>query len=137
MTATTSFRRVCRSALLTLGCAALFGLVASTSLRASDAPAKTEMKENAPALPVTATFEKGAATETGPYTLTVKNDSDKALKVHGKVLLAVAFHADNKARHVPEQVVEAGKTMTVPGLAAGDKVTLKAKGYAPLELTVK
>jgi hypothetical protein len=46
-------------------------------------------------------------------------------------------HNRDKARHVPAHVIEAGKTWTVDGLAALDKVTVAAPGFAPLELEVK
>ena len=37
---------------------------------------------------------------------------------------------------VPAHLVKAGDTWTIDGLAASDKVTVMAAGYAPLELTV-
>lgn len=117
--------------------AAALGLcfVAATAVNAAD-DAKPAA-EKGKSLPLTATFEKGADSETGPYVLTLKNDSEKPVKATAKVLLSVAFHADSKARNVPEQEIAPGKTMTIRDLSAGDKVTVTAKGYAPLELTVK
>lgn len=121
----------CRIAVLALGCA--FSPVVIPALQAKDMPASTadQMK-----LPVSTSFDKVAGGEKGPFVLTVKNDSSDKLKVHAKVLLAVAFHADNKARHVPEHTLKAGESMTIADLAAADKVVLTAKGYAPTTIEV-
>lgn len=135
---TPSITRLCKRAVLTLGCAvSLFGL--SFSLHAADAPASgahDPMDKSKP-LPMTATFEKVAGSEDAPYALKLKNDSKESLTVSAKILLAVAYHAENKARMIPEHTVKAGESWSIPGLAADDKVTVTAKGYAPLQLTVK
>lgn len=93
--------------------------------------------EKAPALPVTATFEKTTGAEEAPYSLKLKNTSKETITVSAKILLSVAFHADSKARMVSEHAIKAGETWSIPGLAAEDKVTVMAKGFAPLELVVK
>jgi hypothetical protein len=74
--------------------------------------------------------------ENGPYVLKVKNTSADTLKVSAKILLAVAFHADNKAKLVPEHAIAAGDTWSIADLAAADKVILTATGFAPLEIVV-
>jgi hypothetical protein len=122
-----------RKVLFVLGSALSFALVQSPTLRAAD-----EMKaDKAPAAPLSATFEKVADAENGPFVLNLKNDSKEAVSAKAKVLLSVAFHAESKARQVPEQVIKPGKTWSIKDLAAGDKVVVHAKGFAPLELIVK
>jgi hypothetical protein len=127
---------LCSSALLALACALVLALVPTSALRAEGA-ALQPLADQAPSLPLSASFEKVAGTDTAPYVLTLKNDSDKEVKASAKVLLAVAFHAESKARMVPEHVIDAGKTWTIADLSAGDRVTVSAEGFAPLELTVK
>jgi len=90
----------------------------------------------APALPVTTSFEKVAGTEGAPYVLMVKNTSQDTLTVTAKVLLSVTFHAENKARNLPAQGIEAGKEWKISDLSADDKVILSAPGFATLEVTV-
>jgi hypothetical protein len=124
-----------RKVLFVLGCALGLALVQGSALRAAD-----DMKpaaDKAPAAPLSATFEKVADAENGPFVLNLKNDSKEAVSAKAKVLLSVAFHADSKARQVPEQVIEPGKTWSIKDLAADDKVVVYAKGFAPLEITVK
>jgi len=123
----------CKTALLALGCAFGLALVPSPSLKAAD----TAMAEKMQCVPLTATFAKVADAEKAPYVLTLKNDSKDTIKASAKVLLAVAFHAEAKARTIPELVIEAGKSGTIADLAAGDKVVVSAAGFCPLELTVK
>ena len=127
---------LCSSALLALGCAFVLALVSAPALRA-DAGSEKPMACKCPSLPLSASFAKTAGAENAPYVLTLKNDSTSTVKASAKVLLAVAFHAEAKARNVAEQVVEPGKTWTIDDLAKGDKVTVSAAGFTPLELTVK
>lgn len=87
-------------------------------------------------LPVSTSFDKVTGGEKGPFVLKVKNTSSETIKVHAKVLLAVAFHADNKARNLDVQKIGAGEEWTISDLAAGDKVVLSAKGHAPLQVEV-
>jgi len=117
---------------------ALLGLTLAfaPALRSAPDDAGAKAADKAHALPLTATFAKDKNAEGPPYTLTLKNISEHSVKVKAKILLAVAFHADNKAKNLPEQVVEGGKDWSIPGLAAQDKVILTADGYAPLELVV-
>jgi hypothetical protein len=124
-----------RKVLFVLGSALSLALVQGSALRAAD-----EMKpaaDKGPAAPLSATFEKVADAENGPFVLNLKNGSKEAVTAKAKVLLSVAFHAESKARPVPEQVIEPGKTWSIKDLAAGDKVIVHAKGFAPLELVVK
>ena len=114
-----------RHVLLALACAFVLSLVAIPALQAADKP-----------LPVTATFEKVTSAEGTPFVLHLKNDSANTLKLSGKVLLSVVNHASDKARAIPEQAVDAGKVLTVAGLAGDDKVIVNAAGFAPLEVKV-
>jgi hypothetical protein len=75
--------------------------------------------------------------EKGPYVLKLKNESSTDITVTGKILLAVAFHAETKARNLPAHTIEAGKEWSIADLAAEDKITLTAEGFAPLEIVVK
>lgn len=127
---------VCSGTLLALGCALVLALASTPDLRA-EGGALQPMADQAPKLPLSASFSKAADSETGPYVLTLKNDSETAVKASAKVLLAVAFHAESKARNIPEQVIEPGKTWTIADLAKGDRITVSAEGFSPLELTVE
>jgi hypothetical protein len=124
-----------KSSAIALGCALALAFAQAPAARAAD-PALRSLDDKVPSLPVSASFAKVADPETGPYVLSLKNTSDSALKVTVKILLSVYFHADSKARNLPEHSIGAGEVWTVPGLAAADKVTVSASGYAPLELTV-
>lgn len=126
-------RAFTRTTLIIAGCLLGLALAFAPALHASP-EAKTT--EKAQALPLTATFAKDKDAEGPPFTLTLKNVSDHSVKVKAKILLAVAFHADNKAKNLPEHAIDAGKDWTIPGLAAQDKVILTAEGYAPLEVIV-
>ena len=123
MTISHTVRMSLRLAALALGLAVL----GAPALRAADA---------APALPVTTKFDKVAGAEGAPYVLTVTNTSPDTLTVTAKVLLSVTFHAENKARNLPAQGIEAGKEWKISDLSADDKVILSAPGFAPLEVTV-
>lgn len=112
--------------------------VSACGLSLASVSAAETMKQSAEKkLPLKASFEKVENAEAGPFVLTLKNEAKEAIKASAKVLLAVAYHADSKARNVPEQTIEPGKTMTIRDLAAEDKVIVTAKGYAPLEVVVK
>jgi hypothetical protein len=119
-----------RIAALALACA--FGVALAPVVRANDDKVAAD---KAP-LPVTTSFDKVTGGEKGPFVLKVKNTGSETLKLHAKVLLAVAFHADNKARHVGEHKLGAGQEWSIADLAAGDKVVLTAKGHAPLQVEV-
>lgn len=126
----------CRTALIALGCAFSLVLVSMPALKAADTAAVPPMAGKAPSLPLTTTFEKGTAREMGPYVLKLKNDSKDALKVNVKILLSVAFHMGSKHWDLPEHVIDPGQVWTVPDLSAGDKISITAQGFAPLELVV-
>jgi len=126
---------VSRTFAVALSCVLALAPVMIATARAAD-PLQPRA-DQAPAVPVTATFEKGVSTETGPYVLKLVNTSAAALTVNVKILLSVAFHADSKARVVPPHSIPAGGNWSVSGLAAGDKVVVSAQGFSPLELTVK
>ena len=104
---------------------------------ANAAAAQPAVSEKAPALPVKATFEKVKKDDAPPYVLKLKNTSKESLEVSVTVLLSVMSHNRDKARQIPAHVIAAGDTYSVADLAAMDKVTVNAKGYAPLELEVK
>jgi hypothetical protein len=127
---------VVRTALASLGCAFALAFIQIPSAHAADSATLKPMDDKAPMLPLAASFEKVADAENGPYVLSLKNTSDGALTVAAKVLLSVYFHADTKARNIPEHTIDPGKVWTIPGLAATDKVIITATGFAPLELTV-
>ncbi|HVU16912.1 MAG TPA: hypothetical protein VHD32_08300 [Candidatus Didemnitutus sp.] len=125
-----SFSRASLATLLALG-----GLVAfATTARADDTA--TLQRLAAGKAPLTAKFDKKATTDSAPYSLTLTNTSADTLKVSIKVLLSVAFHADNKARNIAEQPIAAGKSVSISDLAAGDKITVTVAGYDALQLVV-
>jgi hypothetical protein len=125
--------RIIGTAMATLGFA--LALVQAPAAHATGSATMTALDDKAPSLPVATTFAKSEG-EDGPYVLSVKNTSNSSIKVSAKVLLSVYFHADSKAKNIPEHSIDAGQTWTIPGLAANDKVTLMGTGFAPLELTV-
>ncbi len=129
---------MCRTALLALGCAFSLALISSSTLKAADTAALQPMAaaDKAPSLPLSATFTKVTGAEKGPYVLNLKNDSKDTVTVTAKVLLAVAFHADSKARNIPEHAINAGQVWSIADLVVDDRVVVTAKGFAPLELTV-
>jgi len=94
------------------------------------------LEDKAPSLPLTYSFEKVTDPDTGPYVLNLKNVSGDAIKVSAQVLSSVTFHANSKVRNLPEHAIDPGQVWTITELAATDKVTITAKGFAPLELTV-
>ena len=125
-----------RVAFATLGLVFVASLSGLPAVQAAETPSTAKHAEKTLPVPLAVTFEKVKDSEKGPNLLHLKNTSDKTIKASAKILLAVAFHADSKARMVPEEKVEAGKTWTISGLAAGDKVIVTAHGFAPLELLV-
>jgi len=125
-----------RTALIALGCAFSLAFVQIPAAKAGDTAALRPLDDKAPSLPLTAAFEKGTDPDIGPYILNLKNVSKDAIKVRVKIHLSVAFHANNKDRNLPDHVIDPGQVWTVSDLAAADKVTVTADGFAPLELTV-
>jgi hypothetical protein len=130
-----SWSRAFAAALAAIAVASALALVQVPAARAAGSSTLTSLDDKAPSLPVTTSFAK-ADGEDGPYVLSVKNTSGSSISVSAKVLLSVYFHADSKAKNIPAHAIDAGQTWTIPGLAASDKVTLSADGFAPLELTV-
>ena len=125
-----------KTALLALGAALGLALAQMPALQAASPAGLQPLADKAPALPLTSSFEKKTVGENASYVLTLTNTSKDDLKVTAKVLLSVAFHADSKARNVPEHTIAAGASWTIADLAPQDKVVLTAAGFAPLELTV-
>ena len=129
-----------KNALLVLGCALGLALLPVQTLKAADLATMqplADAKAAAPALPLTSSFAKVAGGEKGPFVLTLKNGSKAAVTVNTKILLAVVFHAESKARILPAHTIEAGKDWKIADLALDDKVILAAEGFAPLEIVVK
>lgn len=137
MTSSTSshFPRIFRGAFSALACACALSLVQGAAANSAGQAALNTLDDKAPSLPLTASFAKSDG-EDGPYVLSLKNTSDSSVKVTAKILLSVYFHADSKAKNLPEHSIDAGQVWTIPGLAAGDKVTIMGEGFAPLDLTV-
>jgi hypothetical protein len=126
---------ILRSSLAALSGAFALALYQAPSARAANEITLQTLDDKAATLPVTATFAKTEG-EDGPYVLSLKNTSSESIKVSVKILLSVYFHADSKAKNIPEHAIDAGQVWTVPGLAANDKVTVMSTGFAPLDLTV-
>ena len=125
-----------KAALISLGCAFGFALALTPALRAAENATLQTRADATPAkaLPLTSTFEKSS--ETGPYILKLKNTSMDVVKVSAKVSQSVALHANAKDRNISDHSIDPGQVWTISELAATDKVTISADGYAPLELTV-
>jgi len=128
-----SRRNVARAALAALGCA--FAVALAPTSPAAAATTLNALDDKAPSLPLAATFAKSEGDD-GPYVLSLKNTSDSSVTVSAKILLSVYFHADSKAKNIPDHAIDAGQVWTIPGLAANDKVIVSDTGFAPLELTV-
>ena len=111
--------------------------VLSIALLPAPSAIAAEKAEHAPALPLTATFEKVKTDQAPPFVLKLKNTSKNPVEVSATILLSVQSHNRDKARKVPAHKIAAGDTWTIDGLAALDKVTVEGKGFAPLELEVK
>ena len=121
-----------RRTLLALGC--ILG-VAAVSLNAASGDLSLQARaDKAAALPVTTAVEKAA--EKGPFHLKITNTSGAALKVNVAVEQSVKSHASPKT-HSTTLTIDAGKSATVEELAAHDKVTLSAEGFAKVELTIQ
>jgi hypothetical protein len=134
----TSFSRpIARmTALIAWGFMFSLAFVQIPAARAAGATAVRPLDDKAPSLPLTYSFEKVAEGENGPYVLKLKNTSDATITVSAQILPSVTFHANSKVRNLPEHAIDPGQVWTITELGAADKVTISAKGYAPLELTV-
>lgn len=132
----TSFRRTGKTVLVAFACIFAITLVQLPAFGIST-PTLQPLAEKAKTLPVKATFEKVKNDDGPPFILKLKNESNAPLEVTVTIYLSVLSHNRDKARHVPAQIIEAGKTSTIGDLAALDKVTVASPGFAPLELEVK
>jgi hypothetical protein len=117
------------------GSLALIGsLVPAT--RAADHPVGQTLADKAPSLPVSTSFDKvTSGDDSGLYVLSIKNTSSDSLKVSATIVSSVTFHGNSKTQTITDHPIDAGQTWTIAKLAAGDKVTLTAAGFDPLELT--
>ena len=105
-----------------------FTVTAAIPLAAAD--------EEAPSLPLTASFGMGEPGENGgPHTLTLTNTSEEALTVNATIIWSVVSHNRTKTIELPAQEMAAGGTWVIDDLAAEDRIVLTAEGYAKLELT--
>jgi len=126
-----------RAALLILG-SALFSLAPLAAIHAADAAAPQPLADKAAALPLHATFHKVKSGENaGLFTLRLKNTSSHSVTVTATIVVSVPVHNNPKVREEPAHEIKAGKSWSLKQLAAGDKVTVKADGFEPLELTVQ
>lgn len=126
-----------KSALLAIGCAFCAAFVSVPALKASTPATLQPLADVAPALPLSHSFTKVEGGEKGPYVLKLENKSSAEVTVTTKILLAVAFHAETRAKNLPAHTIEAGKDWSIADLSAGDRITLTAEGFAPLEIVVK
>jgi len=133
-TSTSSSFRV--GAVLALGLALATAFVSAPALRAQ-ADSTPSAAANLPSLPLSASFAKASSGDDAPYVLTLKNESTSSVKACAKIVLAVAFHADSKAKMVPAHAIGPGETWTISDLAKGDRVVISADGFAPLQLSVE
>jgi hypothetical protein len=124
------------TALIALACAFGLAVVQVPAMKAADTTALRPMDDKAPSLPLSYTFEKVTDGDNGPYLLKLTNTSNDTIKASAQVLLSVASHANTKVRDIPEHAIDPGQVWTIDQLAATDKVTITAKDFAPLELTV-
>ncbi len=124
------------SALMALSCALCLAIVQIPAVKAADAVALRPVEDKAPSLPLSYSFEKVTDGENGPYLLKLKNTSNDAVRASAQILSSVASHENSKVRNIPEHAIDPGQVWTIDELAATDKVTISATGFAPLELTV-
>jgi hypothetical protein len=122
----------------TLAVAALLSLpLARTAFAGTLSQATLQtLDDKLPSAPLAVSFDKVTDSEAGPYVLKLKNTSGDAVTASAKIFPSVTIHSDTKERDLPEHVIAAGESWSIPGLAATDKVTVDAKGFAPLEITV-
>ena len=122
-----------------MSCAALLALTAAPALQAAGLTTLQSLADAAPAataLPLDVKIEKVADKEKA-FVVKLTNHSKDSLKVTAKVLLAVAFHGEEKARRIPAHTIEAGKEWSIDDLAFDDHVILSADGFDTLKITVK
>jgi len=137
-TSNTSVRSITsRFTLLALGCAFSFAFIQVPVVKAAPLASAERLADKAPPLPLKAKTKKVKTEEGARYVLNLKNTSKASVKVTAMVLLSVAVHNMDKARHEPEHEIAAGETWTISNLAALDKVVVTAAGFAPLEVEIK
>jgi hypothetical protein len=118
-------------ALLLVSALSLLSFAASAK---ADGPTLQPRAEKAAPLPVAATFAKVTG-DKGPYVLTLKNTSAKAITVSVVVVESVRSHNRPDTRKSSIELA-AGKSSQVENLAAHDEVTVSAEGFEPLKLVV-
>jgi hypothetical protein len=119
-----------------MGGALLLTGVKATSANTLEPSSLRALDDALPAAPLAVTFDKVTDGEGGPYVLKLKNTSSDSITVSAKIFPSVTIHTDTKERNLPERALAAGDVWSIPGLAATDKVTVNAKGFAPLEIVV-
>jgi hypothetical protein len=110
-------------------------LLPAPCARASGAADLIPLDDHLQPVPMTSSVDKGDG-ENGPYVLSLKNTSGDSLRATATVQLSVASNGDKKTRDIGENVVGRAEVWTIPGLAAGDKVTIFVQGYSPLEISI-
>ena len=123
------------AASIALGVTLSLALLPIPSAKATDSAVMLPLDDHLQPVPMTSSIDK-ADGENGPYVLSLKNTSGDSIRASGTIQLSVASHGDKKTRDIAEHVVGRAEVWTIPGLAAGDKVTIMAQGFAPLEISV-
>ncbi|HWA86308.1 MAG TPA: hypothetical protein VG710_08815 [Opitutus sp.] len=126
-------------ALLALSSAFVLPALTFAASPVAATPTLQPLADSATPLPLKATFHKSSKKsddEGGGYTLRLRNTSDQSVTVTATIIVSVPVHNNPKVREEPAHEIKAGKGWTIKNLAAQDRVTVKADGYAPLELTV-
>lgn len=123
---------------LTAAGAIALGSAAMAAPQLSGAGSAQPLADQNEVVPVKVTFEKNASAKTeGPYVMTLTNTADHTIKVGVRVDQDVTVHNRPKARHLGPEEIAPGKDWKVDDLAALDKVTVTAEGFAPLQIVVQ
>ena len=110
---------------------ALFALTAVSGSTAADQADGADL----PALPLSSAFGKGTPGEnSGPYALTLKNTSDQALSLRGTIIWSVTSHNRARTFAIGPKELAPGKSWIINDLAFEDRIIIRAKGFAKLEL---
>jgi hypothetical protein len=138
MLKTDAFMKINTRFVTTLAVAGILSLpLARTAFSGTTVPASLQaLDDKLPSAPLAVSFEKVTDSEGGPYVLKLKNTSGDAVAASAKIFPSVTIHSDTKERDLPERAIASGESWSISGLAATDKVTVNAKGFAPLEITV-
>lgn len=95
------------------------------------------LADKAAPLPLKVTFRQSHKGEdAGLFTLRLKNTSEQSVTASASIVVSVPVHNSPKIREEPAQEIKPGKTWSIKQLASGDKITVKADGFEPLEVTV-